>query len=144
MIDQFKVIVSGFVFNSKNELLVIRRSDNEETFPGMLAIPGGTVEAEENSGLVQDTIESNLVRELKEETGIDISVDSWLESSSIVKEKAKLYLFFKCSVVGNEIPFISDETPEVFWANLESIDIEQCTPALKSYIITLRSKIIKI
>ena len=51
MINQFKVIVSGFVFNSKNELLVIRRTDNEEAFPGMLAIPGGTVEAKDNKSL---------------------------------------------------------------------------------------------
>jgi ADP-ribose pyrophosphatase YjhB (NUDIX family) len=135
MINQFKVIVSGFVFNSKNELLIIRRADDEETFPGMLAIPGGTVEVEENSGLVQDTIETALIRELKEETDVDISVDSWLESSSIAKDKAKLYLFFKCSVTGNEIPATSEETPEVFWADLKSIDIEQCTPALKSYVL---------
>ncbi len=135
MINQFKVIVSGFVFNSKNELLVIRRADDEETFPGMLAIPGGTVEVEENSGLIQDTIEAALIRELKEETDVDILVDSWLESSSIAKDKAKLYLFFKCSVTGNEIPATSEETPEVFWVDLKSIDIEQCTPALKSYVL---------
>lgn len=138
MIEQFKVIVSGFVFNSKNELLVIRRSDDEESFPGMLAIPGGTVEVEENSGLTQDTIENNLIRELKEETDVDISVDSWLESSAIASEKAKLYLFFTCSVSGNETPSISDETPEVFWIDPQSIDIEQCTPALKQYIISSR------
>lgn len=139
MINQFKVIVSGFVFNSKNELLVIRRSDDEETFPGMLAIPGGTVEVEENSGLVQDTIENNLVRELKEETNVDIQVDSWLESSSIASDKAKLYLFFKCSVIGNEIPAISDETPEVFWADPQTVEIEQCTPSLKQYILSIRN-----
>jgi 8-oxo-dGTP pyrophosphatase MutT (NUDIX family) len=138
MINQFKVIVSGFVFNSNGNLLVIRRSDDEETFPGMLAIPGGTVEVEEDSGLVQDTIELALIRELKEETDVDISVDSWLESSSIAKDKAKLYLFFKCSVVGNEVPSISDETPEVFWTNPKSINIEQCTPALKQYILSLQ------
>lgn len=135
MIDQFKVIASGFVFNSKNEILVIRRSDNEEVFPGMLAVPGGTVEIEENSGLVQDIVENNLIREIKEETDIDISVDSWLESNSIAKEKAKLYLFFKCSVIGNETPTVSEEAPEVFWINPQSIDAEQCTPALKSYIL---------
>ena len=138
IINQFRVIVSGFVFNSSGDLLVIRRSDNEETFPGMLAIPGGTVEVEENSGLIQDTIKLALIRELKEETNVDISVDSWLESSSIAKDKAKLYLFFKCSVVGNEVPSISDETPEVFWTNPRSVDVEQCTPALRQYILSLQ------
>jgi 8-oxo-dGTP pyrophosphatase MutT (NUDIX family) len=138
MIEQFKVIVSGFVFNSKDELLVIRRSDKEESFPGMLAIPGGTVEVKENDGLVQDTVEDNLVREIKEETDVDISVDNWIESSSIAKDKAKLYLFFKCSVIGNEVPAISDETPEVFWINPINIDPKQCTPALKQYVLSLK------
>lgn len=138
IVNQFKVIVSGFVFNSSNELLIIRRSNDEESFPGMLAIPGGTIEVEENSGLVQDTVELALIRELKEETNVDISIDSWLESSSIVKDKAKLYLFFKCSVIGNEVPSTSDETPEVFWTNPKSINVKQCTPALKQYILSLQ------
>ena len=138
MINQFKVIVSGFVFNENGKLLVIRRSDDEESFPGMLAVPGGTVEATENSGLVKDIIEDNLIREIKEETDVDVSVDSWLESSSIASEKAKLYLFFKCSVSGNEMPAKSDETPEVFWADPRTVDTQQCTPALKQFLLSLK------
>lgn len=134
MLDNFKVIVSGFVFNPKGELLVIRRSLDEETFPGMLAIPGGTVEVQPASGLIQDTVEHNLIREIKEETDVDIKVDSWMESSSIAKEKAKLYLFFRCSVSGNETTSVSSEAPEVFWINPREIDITEATPALAQYI----------
>jgi ADP-ribose pyrophosphatase YjhB (NUDIX family) len=134
MLDNFKVIVSGFVFNIRGELLVVRRSPDEETFPGMLAVPGGAVEVPAASGLVQDTVELNLIREIKEETNVDIKVESWMESSSIAKEKAKLYLFFKCSVNGNETTSISHETPEVFWINPHEIDITEATPALAQYI----------
>lgn len=134
MLDNFKVIVSGFVFNPKGELLVVRRSPDEETFPSMLAIPGGTVEVPVASGLVQDTVELNLIREIKEETNVDIKVESWMESSSIAKEKAKLYLFFRCSVSGNETASISSETPEVSWINPREIDITEATPALAQYI----------
>lgn len=134
MIDIFKVIVSGFVFNETGELLVIRRSLDEETFPGMLAIPGGTVEVETNSGLQNDTIEDNLIREIKEETDVDVVVAEWMESSAIAKDSAKLYLFFKCKVSGNAIPQISTETPEVFWAKPQDISTEECTPALKSFL----------
>ena len=73
MITTFKVIVSGFTHNSEGKLLVIRRSLDEESFPGMLAIPGGTVEVQENSGHQTDTIENTLVREIKEETDVDNS-----------------------------------------------------------------------
>ena len=135
MLEKFKVIVNGFVYNDNGELLVIRRSDDEETFPGMLAVPGGTVEVEPESGLSNNVIEDNLIRELKEETEVDISVGKWLESSCIAKaDSAKLYLFFECSVSGNATPSTSPETPEVFWANPDSISPEECTPTLKTYI----------
>lgn len=138
MLDNFKVIVSGFVFNPKGELLVVRRSLDEEAFPGMLAIPGGTVEVQMASGLVQDTVENNLIREIKEETNVDIKVDSWMESSSIAKEKAKLYLFFKCSVNGNETTSVSHETPEVFWIDPHEIDVAEATPALVQYVKSIQ------
>jgi ADP-ribose pyrophosphatase YjhB (NUDIX family) len=134
MLDNFKVIVSGFVFNASGELLVVRRSPDEEAFPNMLAIPGGTVEVQAASGLVQDTVENNLIREVKEETDVDVIVDSWMESSSISQEKAKLYLFFRCSVGGNEITSASDETPEVFWINPRNINVAEATPALARYV----------
>jgi 8-oxo-dGTP pyrophosphatase MutT (NUDIX family) len=141
MIDNFKVIVSGFVFNTSGDLLVVRRSADEETFPGMLAIPGGTVEVTPNSGLTQNTIENNLIREVKEETNIDIAVDGWMESSAIAKEKAKLYLFFKCSTSGNEIPSASNETPEVFWLDPSKINVQEATPALAEYVKSVYKKI---
>ena len=134
MITTFKVIVSGFTHNSEGKLLVIRRSLDEESFPGMLAIPGGTVEVQENSGHQTDTIENTLVREIKEETDVDVAVGAWIESSAIAKDSAKLYLFFRCEVIGNEVPSTSPETPEVFWASPEDISLDECTPTLKAFL----------
>ena len=136
MVNTFKVIVSGFVKNDEGQLLVIRRSDDEESFPGMLAIPGGTIEVEETGLLEADTVENNLIREIKEETNINVEVRGWLESTAMVKEgKGKLYLFFECQLVddGSQTA-TSSETPEVFWADMKSLDIDQCTPTLKKYI----------
>ncbi len=138
MINVFKVIVSGFIHNDKGELLVIRRSLDEETFPGMLAIPGGTVEVEEGVGLQNDTIENNLIREVKEETDVDITVAEWMESSVIAKDSAKLYLFFRCKVSGNEMPSPSPETPEVFWADPAAISLDECTPSVRSYVESIK------
>lgn len=139
MINNFKVIVSGFVFNSSGELLVIRRSMHEESFPGMLAVPGGTVEVSANSGLVESVIEDNLVREVKEETGVDIAVTKWMESSSIAKDTAKLYLFFECKVNGNETTSISEENTESFWIDPKSLDENELTPALSAYVADIKS-----
>lgn len=137
MVNMFKVIVSGFVRNSAGQLLVIRRSKEEESFPGMLAIPGGTIEAEESNELQLDTVETNLIREIKEETNIDVSVGKWIESTCMVKDgKAKLYIFFECTLVesSDEHTETSDETPEVYWADITAVPLEECTPTLKKYI----------
>lgn len=140
MINTFKVIVSGYVHNDEGQLLVIKRADHEETFPGMYAIPGGTVESAKGSGLVDDTIENALIREIKEETDVDVKVVRWLESSSIAKQdSAKLYLFFACKLAGSTDTKTSDETPEVFWADVHAVDLEKCTPSVKRYIENLRS-----
>ncbi len=136
MINVFKVIVSGFVVNKKNELLVIRRSDDEESFPGMLAIPGGTVELDATGVLEKNVIENTLIREVLEETNVNITVCDWLESTAIVKgDPGKIYLFFSCDLAEESSTLMtSDETPQVFWANLSEIDVSQCTPTLREYI----------
>ena len=137
MVNSFKVIVSGFVKNKNGQLLVIRRSLDEESFGGMLAIPGGTIEVEESDQLQTDTVEENLIREIKEETNIDVSVGSWIESTCMAKDgKAKLYIFFECEMIelNNTDTETSDETPEVFWADMATISLDECTPTLKKYI----------
>lgn len=136
MVNVFKVIVSGFVRNSQGQLLVIRRSADEESFPGMLAIPGGTIEAEETGQLEVDTVETNLVREILEETNVRVKVGKWLESTSMVKNgNGKLYIFFECELLEEQNSLeTSDETPEVFWANMDSIELDECTPTLRKYV----------
>lgn len=136
MVNMFKVIVSGFVRDDRGRLLVIRRSADEESFPGMLAIPGGTIEAEDTGALETDTVENNLIREIQEETNVTVTTGKWLESTCMVKDgKAKLYLFFECNLADDVNSLLtSDETPEVFWADLQSINVDECTPTLKKYI----------
>lgn len=50
----------------QNDILVIRRSDDSDAYPGMLALPGGFLNMDE-------TVEEAAVRELREETGIELS-----------------------------------------------------------------------
>ena len=127
MIDQFKVIVSGFVYNDNGELLVIRRADNEETFPGMLAIPGGTVEVEANAGLQQDTIENNLIRELKEETNLFVPseqlqyeksfvINDWRYRREVDKITTSLFTTFSWEGV----PAPDDDICELQWVLLSA------------------------
>jgi len=59
------ITVKGVVFNSKNEVLLIRRSKDDPTNSGKYDLPGGTIEKDE-------TVKETVSREVKEETGIDV------------------------------------------------------------------------
>ena len=56
---------AAFILNSKGELLVVRRAKDPQK--GTLDLPGGFVDNEESA-------EQGMTREIKEETGIDVSV----------------------------------------------------------------------
>ena len=137
MIDQFKVIVSGFVYDNEGKLLVIRRADNEETFPGMLAIPGGTVEVEANVGLQQDTIENNLIRELKEETGIKVPVPVLrgnIKASRVFdavnrSARGRTITHAFCIVLPDgPLPKVkgSDDAEKACWVPINDVQTDQC------------------
>ena len=51
------------VFNDQKEILLLKRGDKADSFPGKWGLPGGKIEAGESP-------EQAAVRELKEETGL--------------------------------------------------------------------------
>lgn len=58
-------LVLSFVIEHDGDLLVIRRAEHEENYPGLWAPPGGKVE-------VGETLVDGLRREVAEETGLEI------------------------------------------------------------------------
>ena len=67
-----KVIVAG-VLEHKGKYLIVRRSKDEEFFPGEYEFPAGSVEFGESA-------EAALTREFMEETGLDVEVEGMLRS----------------------------------------------------------------
>lgn len=62
----FKVAVSAFIVKDE-KLLILKRRDDEEFLPGVWEVPGGGVDEGE-------TVPDAVIRETKEESGIDIEV----------------------------------------------------------------------
>jgi 8-oxo-dGTP diphosphatase len=62
--------VGAVVFNDRNEILLIRRG--KEPHYGRWMVPGGTLEWGE-------TLEKAAIREVREETGIDIEIETFVE-----------------------------------------------------------------
>ena len=88
--NNIAVAVSAFVQDEQGHVLMIRRTDNH-----FYAIPGGQLEPGE-------TLTQAAVREVKEETGIDIEVTglSWYtRHSSELLPKLRVLITLHCELV---------------------------------------------
>jgi 8-oxo-dGTP diphosphatase len=111
------VAAAGFVINTNNEILMVK--DNRK---GWLFL-GGIVENGE-------TITEALIREVKEETGIDIEVDKLISISSNISEHpgyngvkivpTKVMFDFSCKSIGGNIT-TSEENSETAWFKMDNI-----------------------
>jgi len=121
MMKQFPahiVAVDGIVLNEKNEILLVKNR-----LSGSWTLPGGQVETGEN------LIEA-LVREIKEESGIDAAVGKlYCVSSNTGINKGfggyetvptKVIFGFTCAYLSGE-PRSSDETTESRWVAAEAV-----------------------
>ncbi len=119
------VNVSTIIFNRKGQVLLGKRSMDEDVYPGLWCVPGGKIDVEACEG---EIIENNLKREVKEEIGIEIEPLFYLASNCLIKgDEAKLYLMFVSEHVAGE-PFALDGTEEVKWFEIDELTPEMLTP----------------
>lgn len=75
--------IKGVVVNKKNEVLLLRRSENEKYNVGLYDLPGGYLDENEK-------IEDALIREIKEETGFEIEDSAGLLCIKDFKQSDKI------------------------------------------------------
>lgn len=110
------VAVYGAIFNSNNQLLIVKRADHD-TMPGMWEIPGGSLEYNEK-------VDDAIAREVKEEAGLDVDVLHPIlvhsGPSSRVPEKQVLRIAFECLIKDqNQVITLSPDHSEYKWMSLE-------------------------
>src|SRR5574344_844610 len=107
---------------------IIKLYDENENFKGIvlierlnrpfgIAIPGGFVD-------IGETIEDTVVREMKEETALDISIESLLGVYSDPKRDERFHtasVVYVCKAYGN--PIAQDDAKEVFVYKLDEIPL---------------------
>lgn len=127
----YSLSVKVLILNEAGECLLIKRSMNSKGNPGKWDFPGGKVDAREN-------IEQGLLREVREETGLNISLQRILgaaESESPSKRVA--YLIFEGRLKSGQVR-LSSEHDDFIWVDQQSlgrIDIaEQFRPFLKTHV----------
>lgn len=113
-----KVVVGSIIFD-KDKILILKRHENEDVFPNLWEIPGGTVEFNED-------VESALVRETKEEAGLDVKVIRPISTFDYTREKENflvhvIQINFLVEKIGG-IVRLSSEHDNFAWISKEGIN----------------------
>lgn len=111
----------GCVFNEKGEVLLQRRADSNKW-----GFPGGAIE-------IGETPQMAAVRELKEETGLDVEVGRLIgiytefDMEYPNGDKAQsICVAFELTVVGGELSCDKDETLELKYFSLDNMPALFC------------------
>jgi len=111
----------AFILNERRELLVVRRA--KEPAKGTLDLPGGFSDLNETS-------EQGVCREVKEETGLDVTEvrfqfslpNRYLYSDFLVHT---IDMFYLCRVRDTSLCHAMDDAAEAMWIPLQDLSPEQ-------------------
>lgn len=116
--------VGAVVFNAEGEIVLIKRG--KAPHYGRWMIPGGSLEWGE-------TLEQAAVREVKEETGLDIEIETFVDFSQAISLGATGYHFlimdYAAHPIAGSLEAASDAL-EARWVSVGSLVAYDLTPEL--------------
>jgi len=114
--------VGAVVRDDAGRLLLIRRG--HEPSRGLWSLPGGRVEPGE-------ALEAAVVREVREETGLEVRVGAAV-GSVLIPAGAVVYdvTDFACTPLDAAAPVAGDDADDVAWVDATALDGLACTPRL--------------
>lgn len=120
----YGLTVRGIIKNDSGEILILKRHPKSRTDPEMWELPGGKVEKGE-------FFTDALVREIKEETNLDVNVGDFCEAiQNDYSHKRTVQLMMYLTDVEGEVK-ISDEHTDWMWVSLDKIRILEISTSLK-------------
>lgn len=126
-----KIVVGAVITNDNDEILLMKRKE-DDFMGGIFEIPGGN--AEDGEGIYEV-----LEREIKEETNFDlkrvISYINYFDYLSGSGKKSRQFNF-KVEVTGG--PIILTEHDTYRWVNLDEIETQNVSDAVKESLIIYR------
>jgi 8-oxo-dGTP diphosphatase len=118
----------GVLIKRGNSILLVKRSNNPGR--GLWSIPGGVLE-------LGETLEEAAVREAKEETGADISVDRLLDIYNLIENDDSgriryhyILINFLAHHVRGELK-ANAESSEIRWVKINELNSYQTTKTLR-------------
>ena len=130
----YGLTVRGIIKNDSNEILIVKRHPKSRTDPEMWELPGGKVEKGEHFA-------DALVREIKEETNLDVNVGDFAEAiQNDYSHKRTVQLMMYLEDVRGDVE-ISDEHTEYMWASIEKIKTLNISTSLKKLLKKTKNSI---
>lgn len=128
----FIICSSGFILNSKNEFLMLQRSPNDNFLPGYWELPGGRIDNGED-------LVSGLQREIKEESGLEVSVINPLKAVSYYLDpenpRESYGIFYLCNLKKeNQKVSLSEEHSDYKWVSFDNHNELKVSNLLKKFI----------
>jgi 8-oxo-dGTP diphosphatase len=122
--QQFYVGIHGVIAN-RGRILVLRRAPGMPYRPGSWDLPGGHL-------ALGESFEDCLIREVKEETGLDVSIERMLGMHSMFSEPY-LQALYACRLrVFQNLHLRPDEHIEHRWVTLVEMEGLELIPYLES------------
>ncbi len=122
MSKKYSVVVNALVSNKKGEILIIQRSSNEEHGSGTWSVPGGKLEF---TGIVHNALQETALKEVLEETGVEIEEKMELIANNTFEHDEDnllvIAIVFFCHYKSGTAKK-SEEADDVRWIKEEEID----------------------
>jgi len=125
-----KIVLGGVVIKD-GKILILQRHKDEDVYPNMWELPSGKREPIEPS-------ETSLIREVREETGLDVKIimpfsvfDYQIEKPDEIRDSTQIN-FLVAPLSDNII--LSEEHQSFAWITKEEIDKYELTEATKGVI----------
>jgi len=128
-----QVAVSGVIFNSDNQVLVVRRSKQDEFLPGAWEFPGGGTEYGE-------TPQEGLIREIDEECHLTVTVGKPITTGTYYMNTIqRVEIVFACFTEKHDPKVVLSSEHDAFaWVSLSEISGLDMTP----YMMKLAKEVI--
>lgn len=111
--DSRTLYADTILINDRNEILFLIRNKNDEFEPGKYCLPGGHVEDNEN-------FKAAAIRELFEETGIELSVSDVVPCGKYLDSKANIH-YFTAKYNGNPVVLEEREQMQYEWVPFDKV-----------------------
>lgn len=113
---EYRLVVGACIFNSKNQLLIQKRQTDKKSWPNYWDISAS------GSAIAGETSNQGIIREIKEELGLDLPLLDVLPQLSVNFAKGfQDYYLIEKDVALEDIVIQEEELQEVKWATLEEI-----------------------